>query len=69
MLIPRELDMVEAGKHMPLPLFKPKIEEIEAKKGGSKDKAKDNTETAKTEQRAGKRMRHQASPLRWRFRL
>ena len=30
MLLPRELDMVEAGKHMPLPLTKPKIPETEA---------------------------------------
>ena len=32
MLLPRELDMIEAGKHMPLPLPKPKIPDVEAKK-------------------------------------
>jgi membrane-bound lytic murein transglycosylase A len=31
MLLPRELDMIEAGKHMPLPVPKPKIPEDEAK--------------------------------------
>src|SRR5262249_45384275 len=38
MLLPRELDMVEAGKHMPLPLTKPKIPETEAKAGDAKGK-------------------------------
>jgi membrane-bound lytic murein transglycosylase A len=31
MLLPRELDMIEAGKHMPLPVPKPRIPEDEAK--------------------------------------
>jgi membrane-bound lytic murein transglycosylase A len=30
MLLPRELDMIAAGKHMPLPVPKPKIAELEA---------------------------------------
>jgi membrane-bound lytic murein transglycosylase A len=39
MLLPRELDLVEAGKHMPLPVPKPKIPQAEAKKdGGGKSK-------------------------------
>ena len=32
MLLPRELDMVEAGSHMPLPVAKPKIPEAEIRK-------------------------------------
>jgi membrane-bound lytic murein transglycosylase A len=32
MLLPRELDMIEAGRHMPLPVPKPKFLELEAHK-------------------------------------
>src|SRR5262249_30243714 len=32
MLLPRELNMIEAGKHMPLPVAKPNIPEAEVKK-------------------------------------
>jgi membrane-bound lytic murein transglycosylase A len=32
MLLPRELDMVEAGSHMPLPVAKPKIPDAEIRK-------------------------------------
>ena len=32
MLLPRELDMIEAGKRMPLPLPKPKFAEVEVRK-------------------------------------
>jgi membrane-bound lytic murein transglycosylase A len=32
MLLPRELDMIEAGRHMPLPVPKPKIPELEVHK-------------------------------------
>jgi membrane-bound lytic murein transglycosylase A len=39
MLLPRELDMIEAGKHMPLPPVKPQIPEAEAKKDDAKVKA------------------------------
>src|SRR5207237_766123 len=39
MLIPRELDMVAAGKHMPLPVPKPKIPETEVKKDNGKAKS------------------------------
>jgi membrane-bound lytic murein transglycosylase A len=38
MLLPRELDMIEAGKHMPLPVAKPNIPEAEVKKDESKPK-------------------------------
>jgi membrane-bound lytic murein transglycosylase A len=51
MLLPRELDMVEAGKHMPLPAKKPKIPpDTEVKKNGGKSKAHAaKGEPAKTE--------------------
>ena len=39
MLLPRELDMVEAGKRMPLPVPKPVIPEVEVKKEDAKVKA------------------------------
>jgi hypothetical protein len=39
MLLPRELDMVEAGKRMPLPVPKPVIPEAEVKKEDAKVKA------------------------------
>jgi membrane-bound lytic murein transglycosylase A len=39
MLLPRELDMVEAGRHMPLPVSKPSIPDAEAGKGDAKAKA------------------------------
>jgi hypothetical protein len=39
MLLPRELDMVEAGKRMPLPVPKPVIPEAEVKKENAKVKA------------------------------
>src|SRR5947209_6796237 len=38
MLLPRELDMIEAGKHMPLPGAKPNIPEAEVKKEEGKAK-------------------------------
>src|SRR6516225_6090395 len=36
MLLPRELDMIAAGKHMPLPLPKPKLAEIKDKERNDK---------------------------------
>jgi membrane-bound lytic murein transglycosylase A len=39
MLLPRELDMIAAGKHMPLPLPKPKLAEIEVAKRDGKGNA------------------------------
>ena len=39
MLLPRELDMIAAGKNMPLPLPKPKIPEVEVRKENGKGNA------------------------------
>jgi membrane-bound lytic murein transglycosylase A len=39
MLLPRELDMIAAGKHMPLPLPKPKFAEVEVRKHNGKGNA------------------------------
>jgi peptidoglycan lytic transglycosylase A len=38
MLLPRELDMIAAGKHMPLPLPKPKFPEVEVREHNDKGK-------------------------------
>ena len=46
MLLPRELDMIAAGKHMPLPLPKPKLAE-------SNDKANSGLVASKVDPRAG----------------
>jgi membrane-bound lytic murein transglycosylase A len=52
MLLPRELDMIEAGRHMPLPVPKPKIPELEAHKH---DKGKvDFAKSAENKQAATK---------------
>jgi membrane-bound lytic murein transglycosylase A len=61
MLLPRELDMVAAGKHMPLPVSKPKISEDEAQQAG-----KLAPKGAKTGEQpsARKKPRQQASPNR-----
>jgi hypothetical protein len=73
MLIPRELDMVEAGKQMPLPAPKPKIPETEAKADNGKSKqeakgddgkAKPNAGKAEDEAKPGKKSRHQAGRSR-----
>jgi membrane-bound lytic murein transglycosylase A len=40
MLVPRELDMVAAGNHMPLPLPKPKFAEVELKEPNGQGNAK-----------------------------
>lgn len=39
MLIPRELDMIAAGRQMPLPVPKPKLAELEVKQRDGKGKA------------------------------
>src|SRR6516165_1482236 len=39
MLVPRELDLVAAGRHMPLPVPKPKLSEVEVDKTDGKGKA------------------------------
>ena len=48
MLVPRELDMIAAGKHMPLPLPRPKFAEVEVKKHNGKS----NADLAKVDARA-----------------
>lgn len=63
MLLPRELDMIEAGKHMPLPVAKPTIPEVEVKQEPSKSKhaaGKGETETR------ARKLRRQVGPWRWR---
>src|SRR6266446_7338714 len=54
MLLPRELDMIEAGKHMPLPVAKPNIPEAEVKK--EEGKAKQQAARALDMIEAGKRV-------------
>jgi membrane-bound lytic murein transglycosylase A len=57
MLLPRELDIVEAGKKMPLPVAKPVIQETVAAKGDGK------TDGAKPEaKKAAPKARTQAQP-------
>jgi membrane-bound lytic murein transglycosylase A len=59
MLLPRELDMIAAGRYMPLPVPKPKIGEIEVKKHDGKGKA----DSAKSEEdRLTARSRGSAAP-------
>jgi membrane-bound lytic murein transglycosylase A len=60
MLLPRELDMIEAGKHMPLPVPKPNIPEVEVKQSKVKQTGKRDDETR------GRTLRRQVGPLRWR---
>jgi len=63
MLLPRELDMIEAGKHMPLPVAKPNIPKAEVKK----EEGKAKQQAGKTEDGAkGKKLRRQVGPVRWR---
>jgi membrane-bound lytic murein transglycosylase A len=60
MLVPRELDLVAAGKQMPLPVPKPKIAEVEVDKTDGKGKAPLANAGATA---AGKEMpKHPASP-------
>jgi peptidoglycan lytic transglycosylase A len=63
MLLPRELDIVEAGKHMPLPVPKPPIPEIEVKREQSKSK---QAAGKGEEESRGKKLRRQVGPVRWR---
>ena len=49
MLLPRELDMVAAGRHMPLPLQKPAIPE-----DGKKDESQEQTTRGEDRERRGK---------------
>ncbi len=63
MLLPRELDMIEAGKHMPLPVPKPIIPEIEVKREPSKSK---HAAGRSEDETRGKKLRRQVGPVRWR---
>ena len=57
MLLPRELDMVAAGKHMPLPVAKPRIPDEEATKpGAGPRRAKRQSKPRRAENRASKRV-------------
>jgi len=62
MLLPRELDMVEAGRQMPLPLAKPRIPDTEAKAAPAKSKF--DSQRAGGETKARKRTLWRAVP-RW----
>ena len=56
MLVPRELDMIEAGKHTPLPVAKPKIPDADVAKAGGKSKAgktEDDEASRKSPRQAG----------------
>jgi membrane-bound lytic murein transglycosylase A len=72
MLLPRELDMVAAGRQAPLPLPKPSIPEVEAKKPGLEakkqgGKPKDSVSVKEEPQPSSAAKRH-ASPTRVRYR-
>jgi membrane-bound lytic murein transglycosylase A len=79
MLLPRELDMVAAGKHMPLPMTKP-IGQAEAKQGNTKDikSAKESgvenaneagKKTGSADLRTTKRSRPRTVRVRWHYRM
>jgi membrane-bound lytic murein transglycosylase A len=65
MLLPRSLDMIAAGRRMPLPLPKPNIPELEAKKRG--DKLKEGVST-QDELGAANAAKHHTGPARVRYR-
>jgi hypothetical protein len=65
MLLPRELDMVEAGSHMPLPVAKPKIPDAEVRK--EQVHTKPDAGRGEDETRTRKSRRH-VGPYRWRSR-
>jgi membrane-bound lytic murein transglycosylase A len=62
MLLPRELDMIEAGRNMPLPAPKPKIAEVEVNKDN-----KNKAGAAKSEVDRRATAYRQAAHARWRF--
>jgi membrane-bound lytic murein transglycosylase A len=67
MLLPRELDMIEAGKQMPLPVAKPTIPDDEPKKDEAKKnggKSKQELGKSEDEAKAGKKPRRAAVPTR-----
>ena len=67
MLLPRELDMIAAGRHMPLPLSKPAFSEVEIRNPDEKGDAV----SAKSVIVSGApiKSRRQAVHPRWRYRL
>jgi membrane-bound lytic murein transglycosylase A len=76
MLLPRELDMVTAGRETPLPAPKPTIPEVEAKKENGPKDAKVTPKDAKVSPDARKagnegapaqKPRRQAVRVRWRY--
>jgi hypothetical protein len=60
MLLPRELDMVEAGKHMPLPLAKPPVPQAVATREGAAAKS----ETGKPGEQAHGAVEDAKPPIR-----
>ena len=62
MLLPRELDMVAAGKHMPLPVPKPKISEDDVK--DDEPRTEDETKKDDGKSEAGRRPRREESRRR-----
>jgi membrane-bound lytic murein transglycosylase A len=67
MLLPRELDMIAAGRDTPLPMPKPKIVEIEVKKPD--DKGKVGSAKSDEYRRAATTLGRQVGPTRWRYPL
>ena len=63
MLIPRELDLIEAGRHMPLPTPRPKTVEIATKHDGKGNVAMVNSDL---QRRAATRSARPAVPDPWR---
>jgi membrane-bound lytic murein transglycosylase A len=61
MLLPRELDMIEAGRHMPLPVPKPKIPKLEVHKH---DKGKVDFAKSAENNRVAIKPGQQAAPTR-----
>jgi hypothetical protein len=63
MLVPRELDLIEAGRHMPLPTPRPKTVEIATKHDGKGNVAMVNSDL---QRRAATRSARPAVPDPWR---
>jgi membrane-bound lytic murein transglycosylase A len=66
MLLPRELDMIAAGKQTPLPMPKPNFAKIEVRKDNGKGKA--HSVKSADDTRAATRTRRQATDTQWRER-
>ena len=65
MLVPRTLDLIAAGREMPLPTAKPKVLEADAK--NENGNAKQGAAKNEGEARSAKKPRRQAVRVRWRF--